>query len=82
MDDAGTAKGISVDVWRAFAEEADIAYEFIPHDTPAQSIQSVIDGTVDVAIGPISITPSRLKIKEIEFNSALLRQPHRSVGLV
>ena len=67
MDDAGTAKGISVDVWRAFAADTDIAYELIRQDTPAQSIQSVIDGTVDVAIGPISITPSRLKIKEIEF---------------
>ena len=59
--------GISVEVWEAIAAENNYNYKLIGIPTPDQGIQAIIDGNIDILIGPISITEARLKLPEINF---------------
>ncbi|MCT0219770.1 transporter substrate-binding domain-containing protein [Synechococcus sp. CS-1329] len=62
-----STQGISVDVWRDFASAEGLPYELLPQISTAASIENVATGDLDVAIGPISITPDRLMIEGVEF---------------
>ena len=55
--------GISIDVWRAVAEENKLNYELIPQESPDEGIEAVDRETIDLLIGPISITPRRLAVR-------------------
>ena len=59
--------GISVDVWRAVAEENKLNYELIPQESPDEGIAAVDRETIDLLIGPISITPRRLAMPDVNF---------------
>ena len=59
--------GISVEIWNDVAERLDQSYEFIIKPNTDANIKAVADGTVDLAIGPISITPARLANPKIDF---------------
>ena len=61
------SSGISLDVWLHLAEENDLAYELISKSSPEKGIQALNDGSIDVLIGPISITPRRLAMPNVDF---------------
>lgn len=58
-------KGISLDIWREVAEAEDLDYELIPHTGVRAGIEAVKAGELDILIGPISITATRLE--EVRF---------------
>lgn len=53
--------GISIAIWEALAQDLDLEYQLVPVDTPDDAIDQVEAGTIDVAIGPISISSSRAR---------------------
>ena len=59
--------GISVEIWNDVAERLDQSYEFVIQPNTNANIRAVADGKVDLAIGPISITPARLANPKIDF---------------
>ena len=59
--------GISVEIWNDVANRLDQSYEFVIQPNTDANIKAVADGTVDLAIGPISITPARLANPKIDF---------------
>ena len=59
--------GISVEIWNDVAERLDQSYEFVIQPNTNANIRAVADGEVDLAIGPISITPARLANPKIDF---------------
>jgi polar amino acid transport system substrate-binding protein len=59
--------GISADVWREVASEHQFAFELIPQANTQANLEAVARGDLDLAIGPISITPERLAQANIEF---------------
>ena len=61
------SSGISLDVWLHIAEENDLAYELISQSSPKKGIQALNDGSIDLLIGPISITPRRLAMPNVDF---------------
>jgi len=67
MDKDGELGGISIEIWRDVANRLDQPYKFVVQPNTDASIKAVADGTVDLAIGPISITPNRLANPEIDF---------------
>ena len=64
---AGVYEGISVEVWRQIANAEKLEYILIPYPNIDSNIKAVADGKIDLAIGPISITPDRVAKKGIEF---------------
>ena len=61
------SSGISLDVWLHIAEENDLTYELISQSSPKKGIQALNDGSIDLLIGPISITPRRLAMPNVDF---------------
>ena len=59
--------GISLDVWLHIAEENDLAFDLISQSSPKEGIQALNDGSIDLLIGPISITPRRLAMPKVDF---------------
>ncbi len=53
--------GISVAIWEALAQDLGVEFELVPVDTPNDAIDQVEAGTIDVAIGPISISSARAR---------------------
>ncbi len=65
--DGGRYEGISLDIWKEIAEIESLQYKIISQPNPKASLESIARGQLDVAIGPISITPKRLKDTKIDF---------------
>lgn len=59
--------GISLDVWRTVAIENNLSFELIPQSSPDEGLQAIDDETIDVLVGPISITSRRLAIPNVNF---------------
>ena len=59
--------GISLDVWRSIAAENNLTYKLIQQQTPDLGIKAVESEDIDVLIGPISITSTRLAIPDVNF---------------
>ena len=59
--------GISLEIWRRVAEDNNLSYDLIPQPTPKAGIEAVDEGSIDVLVGPISITSRRLAIAGIDF---------------
>ena len=66
-DQNGELGGISIEIWKSVARRLDQPYKFIVQKSTEANIKAVSDGTIDVAIGPISITPNRLANPKIDF---------------
>ncbi|KGG32964.1 putative ligand gated channel (GIC family) [Prochlorococcus sp. MIT 0703] len=64
---AGVYEGISVEVWRQIANAKELEYILIQYPNVDSNIKAVADGKIDLAIGPISITPDRVANNRIEF---------------
>jgi len=60
-------EGISLEVWEEVAKQNNLAYELIPQESPDEGIRAVDDETIDLLVGPISITPGRLAIPDVNF---------------
>ena len=72
-------EGMIVDVWDEIAEEQDIEYEWVHQDNYANALDAVAQGDIDIFVGPISITPTRLEKVEFtlpvdEFEIVILSQ--------
>jgi len=57
---SGAWKGLAVDLWRAVANRERLAYELVPMATTRDQLAAVENAEVDVAIGCLSMTPTRL----------------------
>ncbi len=53
-------QGISMQIWEEVAKRLDEPYELIYQLNTEANLQAVENGDLDLAIGPISITPDRL----------------------
>jgi polar amino acid transport system substrate-binding protein len=60
-------EGISVEVWRQIAAARELDYRFILQPNTDLNVKAVANGRLDLAIGPISITPDRMANSEIVF---------------
>ena len=61
------AQGISIQIWEEVASRLNKTYEFIHQPNTEANIAAVKKGDLDLAIGPISITPDRLADPKIDF---------------
>ena len=60
-------QGISMQIWEEVATRLDQTYELIYQLNTEANLQAVENGDLDLAIGPISITPDRLANPRIDF---------------
>ena len=67
MKDGIALEGISLQIWDETADRLNRPYELIQFPTTEANIDAVVNGKVDLAIGPISITPARLVNPKIDF---------------
>lgn len=67
MTDGGSYSGISLDIWRRVAEDNNLRYDLIQQPSPKAGIEAVDDGSIDVLVGPISITSRRLAMPGVDF---------------
>ena len=67
MRDGTDWSGISLDVWRSIAAENNLTYTLVQQESPDRGIKAVESEDIDVLIGPISITSSRLAIPDVNF---------------
>ena len=88
MDEDGNLKGISVEIWKDVARRLDQPFKFIIQPNTNANVKAVADGKIDLAIGPISITPDRLANPKIDFTQPYfhgyegLLIPHKPPGLI
>ena len=52
-------KGLSIDLWRAVSHETDLDFEFIECKSVADKLKRLQEGSIDIAIGGITITEKR-----------------------
>ena len=67
IEQDGVLSGISVEIWKDVAERLEQPYKFVVQPNTNANVEAVADGSVDLAIGPISITPTRLANPKIDF---------------
>ena len=79
MEQDGVLSGISVETWKDVAKRINQPYKFIVQPNTNANVKAVADGIVDLAIGPISITPDRLANPKIDFTQPYF---HGSEGLL
>ena len=60
-------EGISIQIWEETASRLDRPFVYVPQPNSKANIEAVGQGDVDLAIGPISITPDRLANPKIDF---------------
>jgi len=53
--------GVSIAIWEAMAEELDRPYEFVEVASPNDAIAQVEAGTLDLAVGPLTISAARAR---------------------
>ena len=58
-------EGMTVDIWKEIAQKQNIQYEWVYQDNYQDAIDAVAEGEIDIFVGPISITPTRLE--QVEF---------------
>ena len=61
------SQGISVQIWDEVAARLNQPYELIYQPNTEANLRAVEQGDLDLAIGPISITPDRLANPKIDF---------------
>jgi polar amino acid transport system substrate-binding protein len=54
-------KGICPDIWQAISEKTQLAFTYEPAQNVNQTLHTIAQNELDVAIGPISITAERLQ---------------------
>ena len=79
MEQDEVLSGISIEIWKDVAKRLDQPYKFIVQPNTNANVKAVADGSIDLAIGPISITPTRLANPKIDFTQPFF---HGYVGLL
>lgn len=64
MEENGVWRGISVQLWMHMARELELDFSLTPYPDVQAVLQAVRDGSADLGVGPISVTPER----EAEFD--------------
>ena len=88
MEKDGVLSGISIEIWKDVAERLEQPYKFVIQPNTNANINAVADNSIDLAIGPISITPTRLANPKIDFTQPYyhgyegLLIPQKSPGLI
>ncbi|MDA7685332.1 transporter substrate-binding domain-containing protein [bacterium] len=88
IEEDGVLSGISVEIWKDVAERLEQPYKFVVQPNTNANIEAVANGSVDLAIGPISITPTRLANPKIDFTQPYyhgyegLLIPQKAPGLI
>lgn len=59
LQDGQEPRGYSIDLWKAIAAELHLDYRFIASQGIAHTLQEIEDGSLDLAIGAITITEAR-----------------------
>ena len=72
----GIYEGISVDIWQSVAEANGLSYKFYPQPDIETSVNAVADGSLDAAIGAITITPQRISNESIKFTQPYFFADH------
>ena len=67
MKDGIALRGISLQIWDEAADRLNRPYDLIQFPNTEANVDAVVNGKVDLAIGPISITPGRLANPKIDF---------------
>jgi polar amino acid transport system substrate-binding protein len=67
-------RGMSLEVWRAVAQRAGLAYALARASSVEDALEHVVTGRADVAVGPLSITAERAR--RVRFS-----QPYYRAGL-
>ena len=67
ISDTNGLEGISVQIWEETASRLDRPFVYVSQPNSEANIDAVSKGVVDLAIGPISITPDRLANPKIDF---------------
>ncbi len=84
----GVLSGISIEIWKDVAKRLDHQYKFVVQPNTNANVQAVAEGSIDLAIGPISITPKRLANPKIDFTQPYfhgyegLLIPKKAPGLI
>lgn len=71
--------GISVEVWREVADRLDQPFVLVRQANAEANLKAVAERQIDLAIGPLSITPDRLAQKAIDFSQPYF---HGQLGLL
>ncbi len=67
-------QGVSVELWKTVADQANYSYQFQSHESVAEMLDAVAQGRADIAIGAISVSAEREK--QLDFT-----QPMYQAGL-
>ncbi len=67
----GTFRGFSIDLWDEVARRLNLEYQWVDAQTVGNQLQSVQDGTADVAVAGISMTPQREQL--VDFSHPIFR---------
>ncbi len=59
--------GISVEIWQDVSTRLNQPFEWVRQPNTQASIEALSTGAIDIAVGPISITPERLADPRIDF---------------
>jgi ABC-type amino acid transport substrate-binding protein len=51
--------GLSIDLWQALSRETGLDFEFVKHEGVADKLKQLQEGSIDIAIGGITITEKR-----------------------
>ena len=65
--DSVQGMGISIQIWEQVARRLDEPYVFVQQPNTEANLKALENGDLDLAVGPISITPDRLANPRIDF---------------
>ena len=74
----GTFRGFSIDLWDEVARRLNLEYQWVDAQTVGNQLQSVQDGTADVAVAGISMTPQREQL--VDFSHPIFRSGLQIMG--
>ena len=65
--DSNRYGGISVEIWQDVSTRLNQPFEWVSQPNTKASLDALTSGEIDIAVGPISITPERLADPRIDF---------------
>ena len=65
--DSNRYGGISVEIWQDVSTRLNQPFEWVSQPNTKASLDALASGEIDIAVGPISITPERLADPRIDF---------------
>ncbi|MGK7931764.1 MAG: transporter substrate-binding domain-containing protein [Microcystaceae cyanobacterium] len=72
LSDTGELSGVSIEVWKALATQLDLDYEIVAYSSVTEALISLERGTIDVALGSVTVTPERLE--RFDFTQPIIQE--------